>query len=128
MTREDTFIAVGMIRNSSNMIWNRRPKVHISRKRMNENSLYNKIKELFLLSYYDGINIVDAENIALELKARLGQVRKIFMRLNREGILSHKKRRFAHDTNRNRMFYGRASGWSSNYYVISDRIKEIENE
>lgn len=125
MVREDGLIVVRKIRNTECTLWNRKPRVRVSCKRWNEEKLYKEIKELLLLSYRKKMSSVCADNIALELKARLGQVRKIFMRLNREGILSQKRRVFAHDTNRNWMFPGRASGWASNYYDILDEIERI---
>ncbi|WP_368262781.1 hypothetical protein [Clostridium disporicum] len=45
-------------------------------------------------------------------------VENVFRELNREGILSQRHARFAHDTNRNRMFSGSESGWASDIYYI----------
>lgn len=61
---------------------------------------------------------VSREAVASSLRLPEGQVDRIFQKLNREGILSQAKRRYAHDTNRNPMFDGSASGWASNYYKI----------
>ncbi len=61
---------------------------------------------------------VTKEETAYTLELPVGQVEKIFMKLNREGILSQRTPRYAHDTNRNPIFDGPDSGWASDYYMI----------
>jgi hypothetical protein len=70
---------------------------------------------------YDSVCV---ENYAIRFKAKQGQVFTVFQELVKEGILSGKVRYYAHDTNRNPMFYGGASGWASNLYYIKENKKE----
>lgn len=94
----------------------------ISRKNWNPEKLYKAILDLIeiykkkpKISQY-----VSVESVAYELRAKEKDVKKIFMRLNTEGILTQKLRSFAHDTNRNNFFYGSESGWMSNVYGIKE--------
>ena len=61
---------------------------------------------------------VAKEDTAYDLKLPVSQVEKIFMILNREGILSQRNARFVHDSTRNDFAYGPFSGWASDYYKI----------
>ncbi|WP_373261988.1 hypothetical protein [Hungatella hathewayi] len=61
---------------------------------------------------------ITKEDTAYTLKLPVSQVEKIFMKLNRKGILSQRNHRYAHDTNR---IGGHDSGWASNYYRILDK-------
>lgn len=85
-------------------IFSRNSKVKICYRNMSEDRLYLEIKKI--LSIYWSQNIIDvfAEDIAFELRVKLGKVYKVLMRFNREGILSQAQKRAAHDTHRNWFF------------------------
>jgi hypothetical protein len=60
------------------------------------------------------------EKVEEQYKASTADVLKVFMRLNREGLLSHKRRHFAHDSSRDPMFGFKGwSGWAANIYDIN---------
>lgn len=61
---------------------------------------------------------VAKEDVAYSLKLPVSQVEKIFMVLNREGVLSQRNAQFVHDSTRNNFAYGPYSGWASDYYKI----------
>ena len=66
------------------------------------------------------------EEIAFATGVKTHFVEQVFMRLNHKGILSQETRDFAHDTNRNPMFFGRDSGWAANTYTIhAERLNAI---
>lgn len=72
---------------------------------------------------------VAKEKVAYDLELPVSQVENIFRKLNREGIISQRNHRYAHDTNRNPIFYGSDSGWASDYYMIlNQEKKENDNE
>lgn len=82
----------------------------------------DKLKSLILeLIANKQNNDITVEDYAIKLKAKNGQVYTIFSELVREGVLGNKQRYYAHDTNRNPMFYGDCSGWASNYYPIKKK-------
>lgn len=66
-------------------------------------------------------NFITKEEISRKYQVKEHCVENVFRELNREGILSQRHARFAHDTNRNRMFPGSESGWSSDIYYIKKR-------
>lgn len=84
------------------------------------------VKENPELSVYAGCFGIAKENVAIQLQVPVSQVENVFRKLNREGILSQRIPIYAHDTNRNPIFDGRASGWASDYYKIL--IKEDKEE
>ncbi len=57
-----------------------------------------------------------AEEIAIARNIRVDQVKQALHRLNLRGRVSQAHRQHAHDTNRNPMFPGAASGWAANIY------------
>jgi hypothetical protein len=59
-----------------------------------------------------------AEDLAFDLRAPVPMVKQCFQKLNAEGLLYRAERNFAHDTNRNNMFFGRESGWMANSYGL----------
>lgn len=59
-----------------------------------------------------------AEDVAFELRASVPMIKQCFQKLNAEGLLYRAARNFAHDTNRNNMFFGRESGWMANSYDL----------
>lgn len=71
---------------------------------------------------------VAKEGVAHALELPVSQVENIFRKLNREGILSQRNHRYAHDTNRNPIFYGSDSGWASDYYMILNQAKKENND
>ena len=75
---------------------------------------YDVIKDYLL-----NMNSVTAEEVCSRLKLRMGDVRKVFMRLNREGVLSHKKHgwRWVHDYE-----------WTPNYYMVNKEMKNGMDE
>lgn len=81
-----------------------------------------KLREL-VLEYITscGSNWICKENVAVALRVRPKDLDKLFMQLNREGILSRACHDHAHDTNRNPVFSGSASGWVSDYYTILNK-------
>jgi len=64
---------------------------------------------------------ITKEEISRKYKVKEHCVENVFRELNREGVLSQRHARFAHDTNRNRMFGGSESGWASDIYYIKGR-------
>jgi hypothetical protein len=56
------------------------------------------------------------EGTAIRHNVKLHYIAQIFRTLNQKGILSQAQREYAHDTNRNPMFGGPASGWAANTY------------
>lgn len=88
---------------------------------------HDKLKEM-ILSYIDTINSdinynVTKEEISQNFNVKESDVELIFMELNREGILSQRVPRYAHDTNRNPMFPMDISGWSSDIYKIRKKAE-----
>jgi hypothetical protein len=49
--------------------------------------------------------------MCIQFDARMGEVRKVFMQLNREGFLSHKKHHVGHS-------------WHPSYYFVYEKLKE----
>ncbi len=93
-------------------------KVKISTKKYKKDVL----KKLILDSIEKETNKeITVEDYAYKFKAKTGDVYSIFQELIREGVIGHKRTYYAHDTNRNPMFYGSISGWASNYYTIKDK-------
>lgn len=70
---------------------------------------------------------VTKEEAAYALELPVNQIENIFRKLNREGILSQRIPRYAHDTNRNPIFYGKDSGWASDYYQIFTKSDAEKN-
>ena len=93
-------------------------KVKISTKKYKKDVL----KKLILDSIEKETNKeITVEDYAYKFKAKTGDVYSIFQELIREGVIGHKSTYYAHDTNRNPIFYGSISGWASNYYAIKDK-------
>lgn len=66
---------------------------------------------------------VMVEDTSLACRIPKGQVSRLFQKLVLQGLLSQKKRRYAHDTDRNPYAGGPWSGWASNvYYVREDAL------
>lgn len=61
---------------------------------------------------------ISKEEIMYLYNIPMKQINVEFMKLNREGILSQRQPRYAHDTTRNPFFYGGDSGWASDIYKI----------
>lgn len=61
---------------------------------------------------------VTAEDIASDLRCEVHKVVYALHRMNLDGWVSQKIRNFAHDTNRNPVFYGPSSGWAANTYDV----------
>lgn len=69
------------------------------------------------------------ESMAVSHNCHPKHVHEVFRRLNRRGLLSQKHRCFAHDTNRNPVFYGSMSGWHANiYYPRLDNVRDTTDE
>ena len=92
----------------------------------NINTLEDKV--VCILKKYKSNNesSVCAEDIAIELNYKVKFIKQIFAKLNLRGLLSQKYRYHMNGTNRAHMFYGDASGWSSNYYTILKGIEFYE--
>ena len=89
---------------------------------------HDKLKEI-ILSYINTINSdtnynVTKEEISQKFNVKESDVELIFMELNREGILSQRVPRYAHDTSRNPTFPMDISGWSSDIYNIRKKEKD----
>ena len=88
---------------------------------------HKKLKEM-ILSYIDNLNnlnnkdcipnYITKEEISQKFNVKESDVELVFMELNKEGILSQRVSRYAHDTNRNPMFPMDISGWSADWYYI----------
>jgi len=65
-----------------------------------------------------GSRSLTAEQLATELQVDPAKVKWALHRLNLCGLVSQKRREFAHDTNRNPIFFGPASGWAANSYAV----------
>jgi hypothetical protein len=66
-----------------------------------------------------------AEKVACDLKLPTHQVKHCLHILNLKGLVSQKYRGFAHDTNRDPMFYGSESGWAANRYCVTDKFLKL---
>ena len=90
-------------------------------KRYNHDSLKKLIISEIELQKKNNHVYVTIENIAYKFHAKLGDIKKIFMELNREGVISQAYRGFPHDSHR---ISGElhspyvASDWISNFYYI----------
>ena len=70
-----------------------------------------------------GLGCVTVEDASFALHIPKGQVSRLFHKLNLQGLLSQKRRCYAHDTDRNPFASGPWSGWASNvYYVREDAL------
>ena len=93
-------------------------------KKYSEQKLYEKTIECIEKLKKEECFYICKENIAFNLNVRKKYLDKIFMRLNREGILSQAKHRFMHDSNRCPGYetlsydYTKDSDWAADYYVI----------
>lgn len=65
-------------------------------------------------------NWVTKEEIAHKANIRTHLIEAVFQKLNLAGLLRKETRAFAHDTNRNPMFYARESGWAGNRYHLTE--------
>lgn len=66
------------------------------------------------------------ETLAYQLRVKEHAIEKCFHQLNLLGILSQRRPRYAHDTNRNPIFGGSDSGWHADTYKILDKQKARE--
>lgn len=70
-----------------------------------------------------GLSYVTVEDASFALRIPKGQVSRLFHKLNLQGLLSQKRRCYAHDTDRNPFASGPWSGWAPNvYYVREDSL------
>lgn len=53
------------------------------------------------------------DDLVRQLQVAEHAVDQVLGQLNRKGVLFQRRHEFAHDTNRNPLFYGSASGWAS---------------
>ena len=89
---------------------------------------HDKLKSI-IVAYINNTekSYVTKEEISIKYNVKQHYVEEIFKELNREGILYQRKSNYAHDTNRNPMFYGSESGWACDTYDIGKRSYEIIN-
>ena len=101
-------------------------KLKLSVKKYSYENLYNKVKEYIIKKAECNEYSISKEDIAAAFRCRVKDLDKIFMQLNREGILSQAKHRFMHDSMRCpdeetiSSDYVRCSDWASDIYWISD--------
>lgn len=62
--------------------------------------------------------VLHKEDVAFKLQVKISQVEKIFMQLNREGLLSQAQHHILHDSNREPYGFGGDSAWASDCYYI----------
>lgn len=112
----------------SNEMSKQRGKQHKFKTRKKECKSLEKIKE-FVLKYISnekekGYHYISKENIMYEFPCKKGLLDKVFMELNREGILSQAEHKFMHDSYRvseTLMFssdFINDSDWASDLYRI----------
>jgi hypothetical protein len=99
-------------------------------KKLSRERVYQLVREIILAKkvraegrsvvygHYWGLGQFTAEELAGELNVEIHKVILALQQLNMMGLVRQKERSFAHDTNRNGMFFGRDSGWSANTYSI----------
>lgn len=101
-------------------------KLKSSVKKYSYENLYDKIKEYIVKKVECDEYFVSKEDVAANIRCRVRDLDKIFMQLNREGILSQAEHRFMHDSMRNpneetiSSDYVRYSDWASDIYRICD--------
>lgn len=101
-------------------------KLKSSVKKYSYENLYDKVKEYIVGKVERNEYVVSKEDITATFRCRVKDLDKIFMQLNREGILSQAEHRFMHDSMRNpneetiSSDYGRYSDWASDIYRICD--------
>ena len=101
-------------------------KLKPSVKKYSYDILYNKVKEYIVGKVERDEYVVSKEDIAAVFRCRVKDLDKIFMQLNREGILSQAEHRFMHDSMRYpgeetiSADYVRYSDWASDIYRICD--------
>jgi hypothetical protein len=97
-------------------------KPHLRKRK--EEELYNEIKNFILEAKKNNATFVSIEDISNLLKIDKKQLPKIFMKLNREGLISQAHHSFLHDSNRGdylmtSSFNNRDnSDWYANIYYI----------
>ena len=96
-------------------------------KKLSQDRVTQLVKEIVLGIRSSGERkSLTAECLAGDLNCEIHKVEYALHRLNLEGLVSQKIRNFAHDTNRNPIFYGPDSGWAANTYdVIIPKTHEI---
>lgn len=89
---------------------------------------HDKLKELVLeiIEDYKKENYfsISKENIAFRLGIKVKDLDKLFMELNREGILSQARHKLIHDSNRDgycRLLPSERSDWGSDLYTILEK-------
>ena len=87
---------------------------------------HDKLKAI-IVAYINNTekSYVTKEEISIKYNVKEHYVEEVFKELNREGILYQRKSNYAHDTNRNPMFYGSESGWACDTYDIRKRPNEL---
>ena len=101
-------------------------KLKPSVKKYSYENLYNKVKEYIVKKAECNEYSISKEDVAATFRCRVKDLNKIFMQLNREGILSQAEHRFMHDSMRNpyeetiSSDYVRCSDWASDIYRICD--------
>ena len=101
-------------------------KLKPSVKKYSYDVLYKMVFDYIKDKAQDNHFSITKEDIAISLKCRVKDLDKIFMQLNREGILSQAEHRFMHDSMRNpneetiSSDYVRCSDWASDIYRICD--------
>lgn len=98
-------------------------------KKLTDEKLEVEILRIIEKSKEKGYNWLTKEDVANHLHVKESQVEKIFMKLNRDGILSQPQHRAPHDSNRDPIFgFGDCKGmWKSDIYTILNK-EEIEDD
>lgn len=93
-------------------------------RKVKDEALYNEVKSLIQKYKKENAKFVTIEDMAMALNVDKKQLPKIFMKLNREGILSQPSHQFMHDSNRGcylkdgYYFRRNNSDWYPNIYYI----------
>lgn len=95
---------------------------HKKLKRTRKKIKPEKLKELVLKEIKDmkenEIYFLTKEDLSYKLQVKKSDLDKIFMELNREGILSQAHHHFMHDSNRGNVVFNECSDWAANTYSI----------
>lgn len=91
-----------------------------STKKMSEEKLYDLVKDFIFEAKRNEASFVTIEDVALKLSVDKKCLPKIFMRLNREGILSQARHSLMHDSNRDgyQLMPDESGDWAANTYTI----------
>lgn len=87
-------------------------------KKMSDSWVKEEILKIIEEVKKENRQVLHKEDVAFKLQVKISQVEKIFMQLNREGLLSQAKHHILHDSNREPYGFGGDSAWASDCYYI----------